>query len=91
MVPAAGVMVTARPAAEIGMDNPEGDAAIGFCSCTNEVVSDALRETVNEITASTPSGIVLLLTPTTKHSYAAEVRAQLTDFPAAIAVGPAVT
>jgi hypothetical protein len=48
-------------------------------------------ETVAETVATTPSSIVLLLSPAAMHVYALGVPAQVRDFPAARADGPATT
>src|SRR5690349_21589092 len=80
---------TFPPVAVTGIPAAAGDAPIGFVTATEALVK--LAVVVTEATATTPFEMVLAFMPAARHIYVPLPGLQITDLPAAVAAGPAVT
>lgn len=84
-----GMIVTTPPLPEIGRVVAPVPAAISLVNWTSEDVSVVEVETVREIVATTPLGIVESFRPDTMHREIPALVAHVTDLLAPVATGPA--
>lgn len=85
----AGSIVTIPPVLEIGRVVAPVPAAISLINWSCEDVSVVEAETVREIVATTPLGIVASFKPDTMHREIPALEVQVTDLLAPVATGPA--
>jgi hypothetical protein len=86
-----GTIVTTLPLLEIGKVVAPAPAAISLMNCSWDDVSVVEVDTVREMVATTPFGMVVSFNPDTMHLEIPPLVAQVTDLFAPVDTGPAAT